>query len=106
MTPAEALVQLDHLTQILRQRSQSSRTQQEAGLESNRRTGRPSLRCIAATEDFTCWEERNTERLQAILDSLAGAEDHAPTSATTSTQTAYTTPLTTRSGKTYPARLI
>ena len=106
MTPQEALRDLDRITQLARKRAISSRAQQTAGLASHANNGRPSLRRIAATEDFTCYEERFAARLQQILDGLAGAEDHAPTSTTTSTQTSYTAPLTTRSGKTYPARLI
>ena len=72
---------------------------------SHENNGRPSLRCIAATEDFTCYEERFANRLQEILDGLAGAEDSTPETQPAATQTTHTNCLTTRSGKSYPSRL-
>ena len=105
MTPQEALRDLDRITQLARKRAISSRAQQTAGLASHANNGRPSLRCIAATEDFTCYEERFAARLQQILDGLAGAEDSTPETQPAATQTTHTNCLTTRSGKSYPSRL-
>ena len=105
MTPQEALQNLDHITQVARKRAISSRARQTAARASHENNGRPSLRCIAATEDFTCYEERFADRLQKILDGLAGAEEFTPKPQSTATQTTYTNFLTTRSGKSYPPRL-
>ena len=105
MTPQEALRDLDRITQLARKRAISSRAQQTAGPASHANNGRASLRCIAATEDFTCYEERFAARLQQILDGLAGAEDSTPETQSAATQTTHTNCLTTRSGKSYPSRL-